>query len=600
RFTDAVSTGPHTYVLTAVDAAGNISSEATLTDVVAGVEMDGIERAMISGDASELSDVDAVMARLLEETSGAGAVHSTLLDATYGSAFTYEPSGSESLWAPSAASQGLFPIIIANDGSDTSMAVAGSTPLGTKFAMYGTRPFNGDAGMEQGVAKLATWMLTGSTTGAPSGKSITVLAPNGSAISSWATAAGLADDSGSITVCSAVDSACFSAMGASDLIIVDLKTGEADPAGTLAALKSADSRPGTAILAFDEKYGYYDSTLLADAAGYFQITRSLQYWERKNGATISDGLTTRKAEALAMGQVNLAALERTVGHLRAADWDIDLAACTRVSCPAGSAAANYMQSEFYAGAKDYLRTALNFLSDTGTEIFGTGDGAYRALKLSVLLGDMIRRTVEFPVVKTDLNPFFNAFFSDHAVYTLREAGEAQADLGTFSDAHPELAPRISKTVSFTAREGNYMAAATVYGVPGEPITIQRTDSNSDLKVQISFTTLRDDQTHPFDIHPASYPTNGYRRPAYMRSHWVTIRAGETIGLRPLIMDVCVLAASCRPQDPSNSAWLTPTKFASDTRRSKGSRRITKLYTRTVTKPRRSGYWRGKSTSPVAG
>ena len=537
RYADPITSGTHSYVLTAVDAAGNSSPEATITGVVAGVANDPIEAAMISGDASRLSDVDAVMAKLLAETSNQGVLHSTLLDAVYGSAFTYKPSGSESLWAPSPASQGLFPIIVGTDedGVDFSMAVAGKTSLDTPFAIFGTRPFKnnsgaGDSGLESVVAKLAKWMLTGDASGTPAGKSVTVLAPDSLAIETWATSAGLIAGSGSVTKCSAADSACFTSMSASDLVIVDIKTGESqNPTGTLAALKAAD-QAGTAVLLFDEKYGYDYNQLLKDAAGYFQVSRSLYYWNQIDGSTDSTALATRRTQALALGQAKFEALARTVGHLRARDWNVDLSVCTRVSCPSGSAAATYMQSEFYAGAKDYLRAAFTFLSDNQIEIFGTSAEAHRVLKLSVLLGDMIRRTVRFPVTKNDLPTFFDSFFADHVVFTLREHGEAQADLGTFSDAHPELAPRISKTVSFQAREGDYMAAATVYGVPGEPITVQRTDSNTSLKVQVSFTTLRDDQTHPFDIHPATYPTNGYRRPAYMRSAWVTIRPGETIML----------------------------------------------------------------------
>lgn len=201
--------------------------------------------------------------------------------------------------------------------------------------------------------------------------------------------------------------------------------------------------------------------------------------------------------------------------LGSGDWQADISACTGHSC-----SDPVLTTEFYAGARDYLKTRLADLDSRGVDLFATS--GLRLEKLLVLLGDTLRQEISYPVSKSDLATWMRAYFATHAVYTSRSSNTAQRDLGSFSKKLRTDLPVFTEDVTVTSKESDHFTAAGVYALPGKAFTVTRTGSGTN-PVWVAVNTIRSGSTDEFDA-------GAYTRPKFLASQWIQLSANQPLRL----------------------------------------------------------------------
>ena len=196
------------------------------------------------------------------------------------------------------------------------------------------------------------------------------------------------------------------------------------------------------------------------------------------------------------------------------NFSYDLAGCDTGSC--GNVTAFNDQ---FKSAANTLKNKLSELEKNGINIFQ--QEGYGILKRLVLLGDLYRQQVDYPMDKTttDVNAFTKALFADYAIYNLRDYNPVPNDLGNFSRTDFSHITPTSKTVAMNSQT-NFRAAG-VYALPGQTVTVTRTDSATDLNIRVFVNTQRSAATHEFE-------TNGYNRPKFLQTAGVNIAPGQTL------------------------------------------------------------------------
>ena len=177
-----------------------------------------------------------------------------------------------------------------------------------------------------------------------------------------------------------------------------------------------------------------------------------------------------------------------------------------------------LETALLAGTAE-LRSMLNTLDSQGRPLFH--QRGQRLLKLLVLLGDLWRSEIRYPMQKETAAQmdFMRALFADYSVHYLRNIQPAQSDLGSFSeplDTTPALAERqLSVTV-----EGDHFTTLGAYVLPGQTVEITRTDA-APAGAAIRINTQRTGSTRLW---------NEYSRPRFLASPAIPIGAGETIAV----------------------------------------------------------------------
>ena len=196
------------------------------------------------------------------------------------------------------------------------------------------------------------------------------------------------------------------------------------------------------------------------------------------------------------------------------NFSYDLASCDTGSC--GNIAAFNDQ---FKSAANALKNKLSELEKNGINIFQ--QKGYGILKRLVLLGDLYRQQVVYPMDKTttDVNTFTKALFADYAIYNLRDYNPVPNDLGNFSRTNFSHITPTNKTVAMTSQT-NFRAAG-VYALPGQTVSVTRTDNASDLNIRVFVNTQRSAATHEFEA-------NGYKRPKFLQNAGVYIAPGQTV------------------------------------------------------------------------
>ncbi len=233
------------------------------------------------------------------------------------------------------------------------------------------------------------------------------------------------------------------------------------------------------------------------------------YWRRQQLTSIDPkaGFATLPA--------GINAVKDLLVRLPADNFTFDLSACGNTSCPATS---SYI-AQFKQAALS-LRSLFSRLDVRYERIFDTQE--YRYAKLLILLADIYRRDVVYPMDKTSTprRQFLRSYLSDHIVYTARDLAPAQAHMGNFSRSDFSHITPVAKTVSLTAKPDFRSTGA--YALPGQTFTVTRTD-NSAVNTHIFINTLRPSATHEFN-------PNAYNRPKYLKSSPIPIRPGESLSL----------------------------------------------------------------------
>ena len=145
----------------------------------------------------------------------------------------------------------------------------------------------------------------------------------------------------------------------------------------------------------------------------------------------------------------------------------------------------------------------------------------RLHKLLVLLGDLWRRGVSFPMdrVSTPSLEFLRSYYADHAHLSLRRINPSSPDLGDFS--RTDFSHIIPETLEESYIPKHPFRSARVYALPGQSFTVTRLDQEDSRHVSIQINSLRDGSVHEFS-------ERGYTRPKFVSSAIAPLSVGETL------------------------------------------------------------------------
>ena len=175
--------------------------------------------------------------------------------------------------------------------------------------------------------------------------------------------------------------------------------------------------------------------------------------------------------------------------------------------------------EFGIGATR-VRSLNRDLDQRGHSLF-SAEGE-RLHKLLVVLGDLWRAQVRFPMDKT-ITPtldFLKSYYADHAALLTRLTSPGQADLGNFSRSDFSHITPQDLTRTYVSKRPS--RAAQVYALPGQTLRVTRLDQ-SEVQVSVQINSLRDGSTHPFK--PGEYV-----RPKFLASAAVPLHVDQPLTL----------------------------------------------------------------------
>ena len=180
--------------------------------------------------------------------------------------------------------------------------------------------------------------------------------------------------------------------------------------------------------------------------------------------------------------------------------------------------------EFDSGAK-VVQDLLKQAEKRRVRLFEENSGNYTLEKLLVLLGDLYRKDVSFPMMvgQTNDNIFLKSFYADHAQYSARVLNYAHPDLGTFSRNNFNHVTPTSETIKISSRPR--FGGTRIYALPGKTFTVTRIDKN-DTYVAIMVNIIRPDAIKPFN--QSKKMSANYSRPKWLRSNIHEIKAGESL------------------------------------------------------------------------
>lgn len=473
-----------------------------------------LERALASGDASGLDPdtlLEAIAAQITQLRSNEQALRQRVFADT---ALAYAPGNRTQLFniiEPEMAT----PLLRANTGQ--VLAVAGEQHTG-RFAAFGTHLFaRFHAGeltaMEPANDNLLAWLLNRAQAAElqqPLTVSLSFLGGQESASRSW-----LQGRFPNWTIKSCNQVATLEACIAdAQLLISGWRAADID-AGQIAGVYSRALASGKALY---YQHNWYEATnAVADAiAGTMGV--SLPYGGNFWASAAADWSS---ATAMAAAFPLLGGEQRLTQHLIDDDFNFDWSGCEtyvgKVSCDK----VNGFESEFLAGARA-LKNSLNQLDSRGQVLFG--NEGRRLLKLFVLLGDLYRADIAYPMDKetTPQGRFLAAYLADHLVLYLRGNNPAQPDLGNFSDPLPQTLTLENVSLEMALGKESGYRGSGFYLLPGQSVRLERKDTLP-LTVKAFINTQRTGSTREFN-------NQGYQRPKFLRSVELTLKPGQPLTL----------------------------------------------------------------------
>ena len=508
------------YAVRAKDALGSLS-DTVAVKINADKNYDSIHEALSSGNSDYLSNPDVILDRIIKEIDDSPIEAKTLYDSLYRGvqSVNYKPSNLDILMRPGASGLGrVLPLIHPSDcngGPCTpgiEMGVFGLTPKSNRFAAFPARAFDeGSAsGYQSALKNTFSWVATGDGSALPSVRKIAIFQESdGYLINSTFIANALKRwgwvNSESVEICTpATWKTCLQG---NELLVVGSQGVSDSSARAFAGLiKSADQ--ANIPIIYSENKVSPQSEATKSAAAYLGFDSYYIQLASKAQAVYLNAEAIESMKNASAANV-YSSLRTLIQHLRQKDWNVNLSVCSAFSCPAGSLARSYLDSEFYAGSRKVLQPTLTGLDVAGIKLFDSKPSCQAVLKLAVLLGDLYRRSIKYPISgnTNNLVPFFEAQFADHVSYNNRNHNAAQLDLGDFSQAISPTVERFEDLVDLRSRSGDYFTSLGGYAIPGQSVEITRTD-DSPVKVQLFVNTLRSGSTKEFD---------NYSRPKYLSS-----------------------------------------------------------------------------------
>ena len=508
RVAEPLAAGSYNVVVQVSD--GEYSHQTTLTVQVTSAT--AVDDALASGDAS-LVTAEELIPAALKEVARLEAGHTMLSTLYPNEAIEYNPGNRTQLIDVTTTEDKAWPILQGAKGK--TLAAAGYVGK-TRFAAFGSVPMeyfqqSNNLTYEAPFKRLLSWLLANDTV--PTGDlnqtrriALSFASSNAKQITAW-----INNNLSNWTVdnCNDADTLA-SCYRDADLIISGWQT-NANTDQVVQTLKQATDN-GTPVLYLHTWYEAYNDVAhgIAKLLG-FRLPYGGNYWA--NDAAKWNDLAAMQA-AINQDKGYLP-LKRLLSHFEQADYgDINLADCNS-SC---SNISEY-NSEFQDAA-EVLQNRLSPLDQDNLLIFD--QAAYRLEKLLILLGDKYRQETRFPMDKssTDSQRFLSALFADYSVYSSRRHNQTQADMGNFSRSDFSHITPVTKTVTLQSKQ-NFRAAG-LYALPGQTIQITRNDT-SDVTTRLFINTQRAASTHLFE-------KNGYKRPKFLKSRLISIKAGQTVTL----------------------------------------------------------------------
>jgi len=431
----------------------------------------------------------------------------------------YNPGQSSQIIEVLGDSSKITPIIYGNNGH--FLAVAGVKDS-SRFAIFGSNPLykfenEDNNSYEPSMKRVFAWLMGGEPIdmGNLDGNKSVVLsfATNTKEVKSWI---GKNYPKWSIKECNDKDTLASCYEG-SDLIIFGRNGNDEDAKALSSVLPTINKLP---ILYLHDSWGR--NSLSGAIADYFEIA-----FPYAGNYFANDKAAWWNANDMYQGYFNSLGygdIDKMLAHFQNEDFDFEWSKCKNSD---GDYTENgdecseltELNSEFFNGA-NAVRKITKALDSHKIRIFDKPN--YRLKKLLVLLGDKFRQGVSYPMdkVKTDDTEFMKSLYSDHAIYNFRDINPTQPDMGNFSRSDFSTITPTNKNITITSKTP--FRSAGVYVLPGQSVTIERTDS-SDVATSVFINSLRSEATH----HLAK---NGYKRPKYLQSTHIAIKSGESITL----------------------------------------------------------------------
>ncbi len=545
--------GQHDNIVISV-SDGKLSADLSFSIMV---NSDALEQALRTGDAIAITDVtmieDALSANFETATSQYNAARQKLFGLSASGAITAD-SLSNINWDPThdaallKASFGFnTPVLISNDvtkeghqNESATLAIIGETP-GSRYLVMGSNPLRGvkrghdvSADMESFMKNSLSWLTSRDDL---TDKAFNVVIaqtalnhyfPDQTANREWLTANygdsiayndALSCNGDALPDCITADT---------DLLIISNHLEAGQDAKQIANDVKAAMEQGTPVL-----YMHVDgaNTALSKALlPEFNVAFDYDnYWHRQRVTAIDPGAQYGKLPT------KISEIKGLLDKLTADDFTFTLGECHNHLCPDTSSYGR----EFLTPAVS-LRSRFSWLDARKLRIFDSPN--YRYEKLLVLLADMYRRDVVYPMDKsaTPRAQFLKSLLADHIVYNGRDIAPVQADMGNFSRSDFSHITPTTKTVNLVARPS--ARSAGVYAIPGQNFTVRRTDT-SDVQTYIYINTVRAGATHLFEGY-------GYKRPKYLESTRIEITPGTSLSLTSVHGGTVQVGFSAKDMDVS--------------------------------------------------
>lgn len=458
---------------------------------------------LLPGDEGML--LQEIISRIDVVTDGLTALH----DRVYGTEpISYTPGQHSQFFTPRGL-EAVMPLVVGNEG----LLLAAASAVGDRrTAAYGTDIV---AQLEQGQHAayadafdgVLGWLLRRAEADMDAPTTVRTIGLGSTSASRTAT--WLTDQHGSWSVSDCSDPTAWSTcLAGADLVVVG-SSGAHDPGPFVDAL--SDAQGDGAALLYAHQHSWNSSTLTHPVLALMHLT--MQGSGGPGNFFSNDAATwTSAMEMSATG--SLGAVRRMLEHFLLDDFSVDLTACD------GSCSDVPGYTAEFGGAARQLRDVTVATDRSGIGLFDTpGESVH---KLLVLLGDLLRQDVVFPMDKNATAPsvFLRSYLADHLVMVHRPLQPAQPDMGNYSRSDFSHITPTSVTVQQTSKRP--FRSAAVYALPGQTFTVSRTDASS-VDVQVRVTSIRDGSTHALD-------GGGYTRPKFLRSSALTLAPGQTLSL----------------------------------------------------------------------
>lgn len=460
--------------------------------------VDPLNRALQTGNSEGLDDRTLLEKALAEMDRLSLAQHALVSDLGNGALNYSVPQNSHFIHA--AYGNGYTILRGSKGGQSLASAVQVNRKrvAGVGFEFYQDRA--GQVGIDAFGQGLLEWLAGGA---APAG--VATAGIQSGALTEWLTAS--FPESLAQACPAGLPSSCLD--GVQVLIISD-RPGAGD-GEALKTLTNLAAQRGVGVL-YVHTRGWGDTALGHELLAPFGLSLGGyggNYWAQD---TLAWGSVTDMLTAMQSEDPIRVALQHFYNH----DFPVSFADC--VSGPAEGNCDQYavLKSALLDGA-GALRSQLGALDRAGMPLFDL-EGR-KLLKLLVLLGDLWRKEIAYPMKKETApqEDFLKALYADYSVHYLRNIQPAQKDLGSFS-APMTAVPATATLTREREVSGSHFTALGAYVLPGQTVRVTRQDNNN-ATIAVRINTQRTGSTRLW---------SEYNRPRFLASPAMPLAPGETV------------------------------------------------------------------------